>query len=499
MTMNQSPSNNVDNGPDPVTQNDRSVGRSSVIGALTCLALSMLMSSLGISIANVALPRLTEVFDVSFPAVQWIVIAYLLAITVMIVGVGRLGDIVGRRQVLLVGIAIFSTASALCGMAPTLWFLIGARALQGVGAAILMVLAMALVRETVPSAKTGSAMGLLGTMSAIGTALGPSLGGVLVAGPGWRLIFLILVPVGLLNFALTIRYVPRGLQRNHAGDHGCGVKRDFDFAGMVTLGLALGAYALSVTLGRQDFGRNNILLLFAAGVLGAVFVVGQLRAKSPLVRFSVLREAGIIPNLVMNVVVATVMMTTLVIGPFYLAGALGLNEALVGAVLSAGPVISACTGFPSGRLVDRFGARGVMLGGLILMVGGTVALSVIPIGLGVVGYIGAIVILTPGYQLFQAANNTSVMKHIDADQRGVISGILSLSRNLGLITGASVMGAIFTFALGSRDFAKASAVEIARGMHGTFLLAAILVAGATFIAACLYLRSARLQYRGNGS
>ena len=130
--------------------------------------------------------------------VQWIVLAYLLAITTLIVSVGRLGDIVGRRRLLLAGIALFTAASVLCGVAPTLWLLIAARAAQGLGAAVMMALTMALVGETVPKARTGSAMGLLGTMSAIGTALGPSLGGVLIAGPGWRAIFLVNLPLGLL-------------------------------------------------------------------------------------------------------------------------------------------------------------------------------------------------------------------------------------------------------------------------------------------------------------
>src|SRR5206468_672306 len=114
----------------------------------------------------------------------------------------------GRRRLLLAGILLFTVASVLCGIAPTLWLLIAARAAQGLGAAIMMALTMAFVGETVPKAKTGSAMGLLGTMSAIGTALGPSLGGVLIAGLGWRAIFLVTVPLGILTFLLAHRYLP---------------------------------------------------------------------------------------------------------------------------------------------------------------------------------------------------------------------------------------------------------------------------------------------------
>ena len=214
----------------------------SIRWALASLSLSMLLPSLGTSIANVGLPTLAQAFNASFQDVQWIVLAYLLAITTLIVSVGRLGDMTGRRRLLLAGILLFTLASILCGLAPTLWLLIGARALQGLGAAIMMALTMAFVGETVPKARTGSAMGLLGTMSAIGTALGPSLGGVLIAGLGWPAIFLINVPLGLLTFVLAYCHLPadiRGKKAERAG---------FDMAGTLLLALTLSAYALAMTI-----------------------------------------------------------------------------------------------------------------------------------------------------------------------------------------------------------------------------------------------------------
>ena len=176
--------------------------------ALVSLSLSTLLSSLGTSITNVALPTLAEAFDASFQEVQWIVLAYLLAITTLIVSVGRLGDLVGRRRLLLAGILLFTVASVLCGLAPTLWLLIAARAAQGLGAAVVMALSLASVAETVPATRTGRAMGLLGAMSAVGTALGPSLGGVLIAGFGWRAIFLVNLPLGVTALLLMRRHLP---------------------------------------------------------------------------------------------------------------------------------------------------------------------------------------------------------------------------------------------------------------------------------------------------
>ncbi|HVJ35666.1 MAG TPA: MFS transporter [Terriglobia bacterium] len=449
--------------------------------ALAALSLSMLMPSLDTSIANVGLPTLAHAFGASFQAVQWIVLAYLLAITTLIVSVGRLGDLVGRRRLLLWGIVVFTAASLFCGVAPTLQLLIAARALQGLGAAIMMALTVALVGETIPKARTGSAMGLLGTMSAIGTALGPSLGGFLIAGCGWRTIFLVNVPLGIVNFLLAQRYLPASQPVAKPAQPGSGKPR-FDKLGTLLLALTLAAYALAVTVDGGHLDRLNIVLLAAAAVGAVLFLVAEARVASPLIRLSMFRDPVLSGSLAMSVLVATVMMATLVVGPFYLARGLGLETALVGLVMSTGPVISAFAGIPAGRIVDKLGAPFMVFVGLIEMALGLTALSVLPGIFGVSGYIGAIAILTPGYQLFQAANNTVIMTDIRADQRGVVSGMLSLSRNLGLITGASVMGAIFAAATMAVDITTAQPDAVATGMRITFTVAASLIIGAIIIA-----------------
>lgn len=444
--------------------------------ALGSLALSMLLSSLGTSIANVALPTLTLAFGASFQEVQWVVLAYLLTITIMSVSVGRLGDLVGRRRVLLAGISLFTVASILCGIAPTLLTLIAARAVQGLAAAVLMALTIAQVGETVPKSRTGSVMGLLGTMSAIGTALGPSLGGLLIAGTGWRSIFLVMVPLGLANFLLARRHLHRDEPK--PGHERVG----FDGLGTFLLGLTLAAYALSMTFGHGRFGELNVALLVAA-VLGlGLFAFAESKVPAPLLSLATLRRFGLRPRLAMTGLVATVMMATLVVGPFYLSIGLGLNEALVGLVMAIGPVISTLSGVPAGRIVDRFGAPLMVIVGLTGMALGAVCLAVLPEAFGIVGYVAAIAVLTPGYQLFQASNNTAVMQDVDPDQRGVISGTLSLSRNLGLITGASVMGAVFAVASGADNVAGASQDAVASGMQMTFAVAAVLLVAALVLA-----------------
>lgn len=450
--------------------------------ALASLSLSMLLSSLGTSSANVGLPDLAQAFNASFQDVQWIVLAYLLAITTLIVSVGRLGDIVGRRRLLLAGIGLFTMASGLSGAAPTLGLLIAARALQGLGAAIMMALTVAFVGEAVSKARTGSAMGLLGTMSATGTALGPSLGGILIAGFDWRAVFLVNVPLGLLTFLLAYRTLP--------ADHR-GPKTDrpsFDTLGTLLLAMTLAAYALAMTLGRGSFGPLNVAMLLAAIVGIGLFVLAETKAASPLIRLAMFRDTGMSATFTMSALVSTVMMATLVVGPFYLSHGLGLQAALVGFGLSAGPLVAALTGVPAGRSVDRFGAQRMTIIGLMAIAVGCCILSMLPARFGIAGYIAPIVAITAGYALFQVANNTAIMTDIRPDQRGVISGMLSLSRNLGLITGASVMGAVFALASATSDITTASPGAVAAGMRVTFAVAAILILIALAIAVSAYRR-----------
>jgi EmrB/QacA subfamily drug resistance transporter len=437
--------------------------------ALAGLALSTLMPSLDTSIANVGLPTLAREFGASFQQVQWVVLAYLLAVTALIVSVGRLGDLVGRRRLLLAGIGLFTLASLLCGIAPNLGLLVAARAAQGVGAAVMMALALALARETAPAARTGAAMGLLGTMSAIGTTLGPSLGGVLIASFGWRSMFLINVPIGLVTLLLAAR----GISRDRLA--GTSKRSGVDAFGTLLLTLTLAAYALALTTGGGRLGADQLALLAAAAAAGLLFLLAQARARSPLLPLALFRDAAFSAGLATSLLVSTVMMATLVVGPFYLSRALGLDPVRVGLAMSAGPLVAALFGVPAGQAVDRFGARRAVAMGLAGMTAGLAALAAAPARFGLAGYLAAIAVVTAHYALFQAANNSLVVGGASSDRRGLAAGMLSLSRNLGLLTGVSAMGAVFASASGAIDLAVARPDAVAAGMRLTYAVAALLV------------------------
>ena len=382
-------------------------------GITITLGLSMLLASLGTSIANIALPTLAEVFLLPFIQVQAVVIGYLISLTITVVIAGRLGDRYGCKSMLIVGLLIFSLASLLCSVAPSLWILVAARSFQGIGAAFLMTLAMALTRQTVSKSQLGRAMGMLGTISALGTALGPVLGGFLLVVSGWQSIF--------------------GLQ--------------FILAG--------------------------IAIILARVLLPNDYIKKQIPALT-----SLQTDQNITPNLMVNLLVAAVMMTTLVIGPFYLSLGLNLDQIQVGLIMGIGPVVAILSGIPSGRLVDRWGSRYIVITGLIFLIFGSTMLAILPKLMGISGYIMPIIILTSGYQLFQAANNTMTLADVPKARQGMVSGLLSLSRNMGLIIGASVMGAIFSFGVGTNQLTQATALAIIDGMQLTFICAgALMVVG----------------------
>lgn len=442
---------------------------------LAGLCLSMLLSSLDTSIANVALPTLANDFSASFAAVQWVVLAYLLAVTSFLVGLGRLGDVFGRRRLLAAGVLLFTATSVLCATAPSLEVLVAARALQGLGGAAMIAHTMALASATAKPGRTGSAMGLLGTMSAVGTALGPSLGGALLAVAGWRALFWINLPLGLLALLLLARGLPRESRRRAPA------RAAVDAPGTLLLALSLAAYALAMSEARAASAAAAWPWALLAGLGAVLFLQVERRAPAPLLRLSMFRDADLGTGLGMSLLVSTVIMTTLVVGPFHLARSLGLGPTAVGAVMSVGPAMAALSGWPAGRLVDRLGAQPTTLLGLAAMACGSLLLALLPESLGAVGYALPLAVVTAGYAVFQAANNTAVLAGAGAERRGLVAGMLSLSRNLGLVTGVVAMGAVFEAAGGS-DVAHAAPAAVAHGMRATFATSLLLLAVAVGLA-----------------
>ncbi len=441
---------------------------------LTGLSLAILLSQLGTNVVTVALPTLVTELGVDFGSVQRVVVSYLLVVTALIVGVGRFGDQLGKKRLYLWGLAVFMAASVLCAASTTLPLLIAGRAGQGLGGAIVMALSFAFIGEVFPRERTGFAMGVLSTMISFGIALGPSLGALALAAFGWQAVFWVNLPFGLLAFVLIGRYLPDAVD---APKHPAPAAR-FDWLGTILLALTLGAYALAMTFsGKLGFGAPLVRQLGLGALVGLVlFLAVQVKARAPLLRLAMFRDALLSTSMAMSVLVYAVMMATLVLGPFYLSRALGLDTRMVGLVMTVGPLAAALMGVPAGAVADRIGATPAMVMGLASFTTGAIAMSFVSREGGVALYVAAILLISVGLAFFQTPNNTAVMAQARPDQRGLVSGLLALARNLGLITGASLMGALFAGVVG--DAATASPDAIADGMRVAFRVAAAMAAAA---------------------
>lgn len=438
--------------------------------AVASLVVVSIVSALGMSIPNVAQPLISDDFAVSVSATQWVSLSYLLLSSLLVVPAGRLADSVGRVKVLLAGVIVFTAASLAAGLAPTLVTLSIARGIMGIGGAAMMSLPVALVRQTVATNRVGRTMGLIGSSMAAGWALGPAFGGMLAAAVGWRWVFLVLVPLGMVALALSLIALPR-----RTG--GTGLPFTSDFWGLVVLAVALTSYSVGLTL--RPGGFAGTVGLVALGVVALVlFVLLELRVENPLVNFRLLHEVRVYPGLITAFFASVIMMTFTVIPPFYLSRGLELSPEYVGVAMAVGPLVAVVAGVPSGWLVERFGSRPVFIGGLGLLTTASVAFATLPPTFGLVGFLISAVMLTPGNQMFMAANNTHVMAQSGAAHQGAVAGVLNLSRSLGSITGVAIAAPIFDAAVAR----VAGPWGATMGLQAAFGVAAVLGAVAFLVA-----------------
>lgn len=450
-----------------------SVSQTAARWRLLSLAFPAMLASMGISMPNVVLPALADYFAAPFPMIQWIVLGYLLSITALVVVVGRLADALGYRVLLLAGLLLYALSALGAALSSSLPWMILMRVIQGGGAAVMMVVSMAAVSLWLPTHQTGKAMGLLASVSALGMALGPVLGGWLADIWQWRALFVCLsVLAGLA--AVLVWCVPD----TDTAERSSFTWRQFDYLGALLLIFALLALLLASTLPWELWSRLSLYLL--ALLLLVSFVRIERNVQAPLLRLDLLLQPTIASGAVFNMVVMLVMMTTLVVGPFYLAYGLLLSEASLGAVMSLGPMTVFLSSFIAGYWVDRFSARTVRYSGQLLLLAGCVLFTNVALDQSVLGYVAPLMMTTLGYSLFQTANNSEVLLSVDAQHKGVLSGLLGLSRNLGLVLGASMMSGLFAFYAGV-DLTAATALsqqQAQSGLNHVFVVAGVIMLGA---------------------
>jgi EmrB/QacA subfamily drug resistance transporter len=439
------------------------------------------LGQLDASIAGLVLPTLEDAFRAPVASVEWVAIAYLLTLAVLVVPIGRLADLAGRKLLYTSGFLVFVCGSFLCGLAPGLGWLIGFRVVQALGAAMLQANSVAIITAAVQRRQLGRAIGFQAAAQAVGLSVGPSVGGVLIDALGWQWVFFIAVPFGLLGTALGWLVLPCTERSTTDGR-----VRRFDWLGTALLAPSVGCVFLLLTFG-TSWGWTSPWLVGTALVAGvglASFLFVERRMPSPLVDLSLLRVPAFGMGLLAALVAYAVLFGTLFLLPFYLQRVLGFDARTAGLLLTPLPVAIGVLAPVAGLVTDRLGARLPTTAGLLVAGAALLLLAVVwykPLGLtlALLGLLGV------GLGLFTPPNNSAVMGSAPADRLGMASGVLNMTRSLGTSLGVATTGAILALALAYltgmavASTAEAPAAALRVAIHATlYFLAGLSLVGA---------------------
>jgi EmrB/QacA subfamily drug resistance transporter len=436
------------------------------------IGLGVLMYTIDTSIVNIALPTLVENLRTDFATVQWVGLSYVLVVTSLVLGAARLGDMLGKKPLYLGGLVVFTVSSLLCGLAPSIDVLIGARALQGLGAVMISALGAAIIVEVFPTAERGKALGIIGAVVSLGIALGPSVGGVLIGIAGWRSIFLVNLPIGILASFVVNKYVPNTRKSQ---------PQRFDFWGSVAISLVLVCFSLGMTEG-QRYGFTSslplgLLLASAIGLVGFIFLETQI--AQPMLDLSLFRSQTFSLSLLTGWLIFMTLGGSSFVIPFFLQLVMHYPIAHIGLLMAITPVMGGLVSPLAGNLTDRFGTRSIMLIGIVLMTIGCLAISTLDANIRDLDYLLRVIPLGLGWGMFQSPNNSAILGAVPPQRLGIASGLLSLTRTLGQTTGLPLFAAIFaSIALAGKsgsDLTLAAPGAIVSGFQGTFQLAAVLL------------------------
>jgi len=462
---------------------------------MAAVVMSTFLATIDSSIVNVALPTLVRDLDADFATVQWVVLAYLLTLATLLLSMGRLGDMVGKKPIYTAGFVVFTTGSVLCGLAPTVYWLIGFRVLQAIGAAMAFALGMAIVTEAFPPNERGKALGINGTVVSVGVMVGPTLGGLLIDALSWHWIFFVNLPVGIVGTLMALRFVPAfkpaGRQR-------------FDYVGAASLFISLMALLLALTLGqRLGFGDPRIVLLFMGwAIFLAVFIVIEWRSDQPMIDLRLFQNSLFSINLITGLMTFVAMGGTIFLMPFYLENVLGYGTRQVGLLMAVVPIALGVVAPVSGALSDRFGTRPITVVGLMALLVGYYVMRTLDTQTTMLGYVLHFLPVGVGMGVFQSPNNSAIMGAAPHGRLGVASGLLSITRTLGQITGVAVLGALwagrvvyYTGTVLAGGATTASAAAQVAGLHDTFLTNMVLMALALVLGIGGLVRERKLRQR----
>ncbi len=428
-----------------------------------------MMVPINASITNVSLPTISVYFGVGLTTAQWVLTSYLITLLGFVLFFSRFGDFIGQERVYMAGLIGFVTTSLMCSLSPSVEALIIFRGLQGLTAAMMISVSMALVRKSFPRHELGRALGIYAVAIAAGLALGPAIGGVLSGFMGWRSIFLVNLPAGILAFTLCYRILKRSPTTK--------VKWDIPGTVLQFVSLFLIVFTLNLV---EDASYTTAIITGSFAFLGLMlFIYQELRTENPVLDLKLFKQktfSGFNLSLHFNYLCMYMIFFAV---PFYLQKVLHLDQTTTGFVLTASPVLMMLVAPVSGMLADRFGSRIPAFMGSVVSVVALLSMTQLTVNSSVWDVFIRLALLGLGAALFQSPTNKALMSHVPSEKAGVASGILATTRNLGMVfavcyAGLLIHSTISPELMQSTELFGSAAVDLTNGLHLVVILGAIL-------------------------
>ena len=443
---------------------------------LAAVAFGLFMIMLDNTVVNVALPSIERDLHVSISSLEWVVTAYALTFAALLITGGKLGDLFGRRRIFILGIAIFTLSSLACGLAPTSGFLIGARAVQGVGAALMNPASLSIITATFPPRERGQAIGIWAGVSAMALAIGPLVGGLIVDNINWNWIFFINVPVGVLGIVVSQLVIKESRDTSH--------EQSIDVPGLITSSAGLFALTYALIEGNgHGWTSPEILGLFgAAAALLVAFVLLERYQRLPMLDLSLFRIGSFTGSNLVAMLVSLGMFGVFFFVSLYLQNILGWTPTKAGASFLPMTILIILVAPIAGKLSDRIGSRWLMGGGMTL-----VSISLLlyqRVGLYSTFWtlLPAMLLGGVGMAMTMSPMTAAAMSSVPVDKAGVGSGVLNSFRQLGGSLGIALMGAILASYVTVAPTSPEAPQQFVNGLHAALLVAAVITFAAAVVA-----------------
>jgi EmrB/QacA subfamily drug resistance transporter len=405
------------------------------------VATAIFMSTLDSSIVNVALPYIMEDLHTRVNIIQWVILAYLVTVSSLLLTFGRLSDTRGKKTIYIYGFLIFILGSFFCSIARTPFFLITSRSLQGCGAAMLMACSPAIIMDIFPPKERGRALGVMGTVVAAGLTAGPVAGGILLDLFSWRSIFYINIPIGLT--ALFAGYYILNETNADKGNY-----EPLDKKGSILLAISICSFIVALThLGKWNISSMKFLSLFIISFVSLlIFIKTETKSDYPLFDPGLLKIRLFLFPVISSSILFAALFTIIFLMPFYLTYPYGYSASTTGFVMVTPFIFLFFFSPVAGSMYDKIGSRWLCTIGISLLALSLTSFLFINFSSGIIPILWRLALAGTGTALFISPNNTAAMNSTPLSKRGIASGAIATSRNIGMVMGVAIAGLIFSTA-----------------------------------------------------